>query len=225
MIIITGASRGLGLAISQRLIESGHEVLGIARTGTNADFEIKHADVSNFSELKVIAKQLQANKIEVSGLINSAGIASLNLTLFTPPEKVESIIKVNLNGTIFSCQAFSPLMIRSKRGSIINFSSIAVSLGLSGEAVYAASKAGVESFSRTYAREVSGHGIRVNCIAPGPIDTQLLRGVSKSQIENIVRNQIIQKQFTPDDVCDLTEFLISKKSDSLSGEVFHVGGV
>ena len=225
MILITGASRGLGLAISHRLMENGHEVLGIARSGTNADFEIKHADVSNFSELKAIAKQLQSKKIELHGLINSAGIASLNLTLFTPPERVESIIKVNLNGTIFSCQAFSPLMIRSKKGSIINFSSIAVALGLSGEAIYAASKAGVESFTRTYAREMSGHGIRVNCIAPGPIDTQLLKGVSKVQIENIIRNQIIQRQFTPADVCDLTDFLISRKSESLSGEVLHVGGV
>jgi 3-oxoacyl-[acyl-carrier protein] reductase len=97
------------------------------------------ADVSDFSELKLIAKQLQSRKIQVTGLVNAAGIASLNLAILTPPEKVESIIRVNLIGTIFACQAFSPLMIRSKQGSIINFSSIAVSLALSGEAVYAAS--------------------------------------------------------------------------------------
>jgi 3-oxoacyl-[acyl-carrier protein] reductase len=225
VIIITGASRGIGLGIAQRLAENGHEILGIARSGTNTDFEIRNADVSNFSELKIIAKQLQAEKNEITGLVNAAGIASLNLTLLTPPEKVESIIRVNLTGTIFSCQAFSPLMIRARRGSIINFSSIAVSLGLSGEAIYAASKAGVESFSRTFARELSGHGIRVNCISPGPIDTELLKGVSDIQIENIIKNQIIQRQFTPSDICDVAEFLISKKSESLSGEVLHVGGV
>jgi 3-oxoacyl-[acyl-carrier protein] reductase len=225
VIIITGASRGLGLDIAQRLAKKGHDILGIARSGTNSDFEIKNADVSDFTQLKAIAKQLLANKIEITGLINAAGIASLNLTILTPPEKVASIIKINLMGTIYSCQAFSPLMIRAKHGSIINFSSIAVSLGLSGEAIYAASKAGVESFSRTFARELSGHGIRVNCISPGPIDTELLKGVSKSQIEKIIKDQVIQRQFTPSDVSDVAEFLISRKSESLSGEVFHIGGV
>jgi 3-oxoacyl-[acyl-carrier protein] reductase len=115
-------------------------------------------------------------------------------------------------------------MIRAKFGSIINFSSIAVSLGLSGEAVYAASKAGVESFSRTFAREMSGHGVRINCISPGPIDTALLKGVSEAQIANVIKSQIIQKKFTTSDICDLSEFLLSDKSASLSGEVLHIGG-
>ena len=225
MIIVTGASRGIGAAIAQRLSEAGHDILGIARSEADSGIEFRKADVSNFSELKIIAKELQSRKIEVTGLVNAAGIASLNLAVLTPPEKVESIIRVNLMGTIFSCQAFSPLMIRAKYGSIINFSSIAVSLSLSGEAVYAASKAGVESFSRTFAREMSGHGIRINCISPGPIDTALLKGVSEAQISNIIKNQIIQKKFTTSDICNLSEFLLSEKSVSLSGEVLHVGGV
>ena len=225
MIIVTGASRGIGAAIAQRLSEAGHEILGIARTDLDSGIEIRKADVSNFSELKIIAKELHSRKIEVTGLVNAAGIASLNMAVLTPPEKVESIIGVNLVGTIFACQAFSPLMIRAKYGSIINFSSIAVSLGLSGESVYAASKAGVENFSRTFAREMSGYGIRINCISPGPIDTALLNGVTEVQIANIIKNQIIQKKFTPSDICDLSEFLLSEKSASLSGEVLHVGGV
>jgi 3-oxoacyl-[acyl-carrier protein] reductase len=225
VIIVTGASRGIGAAIAHRLWEAGYEILGIARTHSDSPFEFRKADVSSFSELKIIAKELQSRKIEVTGLVNAAGIASLNLAVLTPPEKVESIIRVNLIGTIFSCQAFSPLMIRGKSGSIINFSSIAVALGLSGEAVYAASKAGVESFSRTFAREMSGHGVRINCISPGPIDTALLKGVSETQVASIIKNQIIQKKFTPSDICDLSEFLLSEKSASLSGEVLHIGGV
>jgi 3-oxoacyl-[acyl-carrier protein] reductase len=225
MIIVTGASRGIGAAIAQRLWDAGHDVLGIARSYSDSKIEMKKADVSDFSELKLIAKELQSRKVQVNGLVNAAGIASLNLAIMTPPEKVESIIRVNLIGTVFACQAFAPLMIRAKQGSIVNFSSIAVSLGLSGEAVYAASKAGVESFSRTFAREVSGHGIRVNCISPGPIDTALLKGVSDIQIDNIIKSQIIQRKFSTSDISDLTEFLISEKSESLSGEVLHVGGV
>ena len=225
MIIVTGSSRGIGAAVTQRLLSGHHQVLGISRSEIDSGILKRRADVSNFSELKLIAKELHSKKIAVTGLINAAGIASLNLAILTSPEKVQSIIKVNLVGTIFACQAFAPLMIRSKQGSIINFSSIAVSLGLSGEAVYAASKAGVESFSRTFAREMSGHGIRVNCISPGPIDTDLLKGVTESQISEIVKDQIIQKKFTPEDICDLSEFLMSEASKSLSGNVLHVGGV
>jgi 3-oxoacyl-[acyl-carrier protein] reductase len=225
VIIVTGASRGIGAAIAQRLSESGHDILGIARSDADSGIEIRKADVSNFSELKIIAKELQSRKIQVTGLVNAAGVASLNLAVLTPPEKIESVIGINLIGTIFSCQAFSPLMIRAKYGSIINFSSIAVSLGLSGEAAYAASKAGVESFSRTFAREMSGHGVRINCISPGPIDTALLKGVSEAQIANIIKSQIIRKKFTTSDICDVTEFLLSDKSASLSGELLHIGGV
>jgi 3-oxoacyl-[acyl-carrier protein] reductase len=225
MIIVTGSSRGIGAAITERLMSAGHQILCISRSEIDFGMIKRKADVSNFSDLKLIAKELRTKEIEVTGLINAAGIASLNLAILTTPEKVQSIINVNLIGTIFACQAFAPLMIRSKQGSIINFSSIAVSLGLSGEAVYAASKAGVESFSRTFAREMSGHGIRVNCISPGPIDTDLLKGVTDTQISEIVKNQIIQKKFTPEDICDLSEFLIGETSKSLSGNILHVGGV
>ena len=120
---------------------------------------------------------------------------------------------------------FSPLMIRSKKGSIINFSTIAVALGLKGESIYVASKAGVEGFTRSFAREVSEFNINVNCIAPGPMDTSLLKGVTAEQIKKIVSQQIISKQFKPESVADLVEFLIDNKSDSLSGQVFNIGGV
>jgi 3-oxoacyl-[acyl-carrier protein] reductase len=116
-------------------------------------------------------------------------------------------------------------MIRNRGGNIINFSTIAVALGLKGEAIYAASKAGVEGFSRTFAREMSDFNINVNCIAPGPIDTDLIKGVSKLQIENIVKQQIYQKQFLSSDICDVVEVLMDARSKALTGQVFHVGGV
>ena len=116
-------------------------------------------------------------------------------------------------------------MLRQKQGSIINFSTIAVALALKGESVYAASKAGVESFSRTFAREVASFNVRVNCIAPGPIRTDLLRGITETQIEKITAQQVVPKQFQKSDVCDLVELLIDEKASSLSGQVLSVGGV
>ena len=96
-------------------------------------------------------------------------------------------------------------MLRNKLGSIINFSTIAVALGLKGESIYAASKAGVEGFTRSFAREMSDFNVQVNCIAPGPIDTNLLKGITSEQINKIVSQQIIPKQFKPDSVAELVE--------------------
>lgn len=148
----------------------------------------------------------------------------MNLALTTSEGAVQRIVQTNLVGTIYCCQMFAPLLIRERRGLIVNFSTIAVALALKGESVYAASKAGVESFSRVFAREVADFNIRVNCIAPGPIRTDMLRGISDEQIEAIVAQQVISRAFEKADVCDLVELLMDEKSASISGQILRVGG-
>ena len=225
MIVVTGASRGLGQAIAQRLSSKGEQVLGLSRTmSTQASWQTLTCDVTDPTQLKQVAAQLKQSGQFPKALINTAGIASMNLALMTPPEKVDDIVRTNLMGTIYACQAFAPLMVRQKAGHIINFSTIAVSLALKGESVYLASKAGVEAFSRSFAREVADFNVQVNCVAPGPIQTDLLRGLSQGQITNVVDQQIFKRQFSPDDVCDLVEWLLDKRSGSVTGEVIHVGG-
>jgi 3-oxoacyl-[acyl-carrier protein] reductase len=96
---------------------------------------------------------------------------------------------------------------------------------LKGESIYAASKAGVEGFTRSFAREMADFNVTVNCIAPGPIDTNLLKGITSEQIQKIVSQQIIPRQFTPEAVSDLVELLLDPRGKSLSGQVLHVGGV
>jgi 3-oxoacyl-[acyl-carrier protein] reductase len=224
MFIVTGASKGLGNAICARLIKSNKQVFGLARDTSKLQFESIDCDVSSALEVRSVAKIIRKKKFNVEGIINAAGIASMNLALTTPSSTTEKIIKTNLLGTIYCCQQFAPFLLRNKKGIIINFSTIAVSLGLKGESIYAASKAGVEGFSRAFAREMADFNIPVNCIAPGPIKTDLIRGVSENQINKIISNQIFQKQFTPDDVCDLVEMLIEDSAQTLSGQVFHVGG-
>jgi len=225
MIVVTGASKGIGRAICNRLIEKDFEVLGLARNVDVIPFNVQSCDVSSYDNVKNVAKQLKRDHIQVTGLINAAGIASMNLALTTNQGTSENLIKTNLLGTIYCCQLFAPLMLRNKMGSIINFSSIAVSLGLKGESIYAASKAGVEGFTRSFAREMADFNIKVNCISPGPIETGLLNGVSSQQINNIVAQQIIPRQFTSESVVDLVELLIDPRSESLSGQILHVGGV
>jgi len=224
MIIVTGASRGLGNAIAHRLLEQGHDVIGLARDVSQLQFEGLQCDVSSYQQVKSVAQELKKRKVHLKGLVNAAGLASMNLALTTPLQITQDLIQTNLVGTIYCCQLFAPLLVRRKHGSIINFSTIAVAIGLKGESIYTASKAGIEGFSRSFAREMADFNVRVNCISPGPIDTDLLKGVSQRQIERVVTHQVIPKQFAPSDVCDLVELLFDSKSSSLSGQVLNVGG-
>ena len=224
MIVVTGASKGLGRAICDRLIEKNIDVFGLARNVEDVPFASMSCDVSSYESVKVVVQHLTKEGFKVTGLVNAAGIASMNLAVTTPQSVAQKIINTNLLGTIYCCQLVAPLMLRNKQGSIINFSTIAVALGLKGESIYAASKAGVEGFTRSFAREMADFNVKVNCIAPGPIDTSLLKGITAEQINKIVSQQIIPKQFKPDAVADLVELLIDSRSDSLSGQVLHVGG-
>ena len=225
MIIVTGASKGLGRAICDRLISKGISVFGIARDVESISFPSMTCDVSSYENVKAVSQRLKKEGVKVEGLINAAGIASMNLAVTTPPRVSQNIIQTNLLGTIYCCQLIAPFMLRNKEGSIINFSTIAVALGLKGESIYAASKAGVEGFTRSFAREMADFNVNVNCIAPGPIDTGLLKGITATQIQKIVSQQIIPKQFSPESVSDLVELLLDKRSGSLSGQVLHIGGV
>ena len=225
MIIVTGASRGLGKAIAARLSAQGEKVIGLARTIDTLDIEGIECDVSDYASVKHAARQIKQMKDPITAVINAAGVASMNMAVTTNEATVQKLIQTNLVGTIYCCQLFAPLMLRRKHGCFINFSTIAVALALKGESVYAASKAGVESFSRTFAREMADFNVRVNCIAPGPIRTDLLRGITDSQIEKITSQQVIQKSFQKSDVCDLVELLLDDKAASLSGQVLNVGGV
>lgn len=225
MIVVTGASRGLGRAITERLFERGERVIGLARSVETLDIEGIQCDVSDHASVKNAARQIKGMKQPVTAFVNAAGIASMNIAVTTDESTVQRLIQTNLVGTIYCCQLFAPIMLRQKYGSFINFSTIAVALALQGEAVYSASKAGVEGFSRSFAREMAAFNVRVNCIAPGPIQTDLLRGVTESQIQKIVSQQIIPRQFQKSDICDLVELLIDERAAAISGQVLSVGGV
>ena len=215
----------MGQAIAERLIEKGEDVIGLARSVSGISIDAIECDVSEYTSVKNASREIKRMKKPVKAFINAAGVASMNLAVTTDESTVQKLIQTNLVGTIYCCQMFAPIMLRQKHGSFINFSTIAVALSLKGESVYAASKAGVESFSRTFAREMADFNVRVNCIAPGPIRTDLLRGITDTQIEKITSQQVIPKQFQKSDVCDLVELLLDEKAASLSGQVLNIGGV
>lgn len=223
-IVVTGASRGLGRHICGRAVAAGWDVIGLARTAEPVDgVRMIACDVADAASVADAFKDVRRAE-NFFALINAAGIASMNLVLTTPPDTMARILNVNLLGTMLCAQQAGRLLARRKQGRIINFSTIAVTLALKGEAIYAASKAGVESFSRAYAREMGDHGVTVNCIAPGPIATDLIAKVPAASIAKIVAQQAIQKQAQPDDVWDIVSLLLNPAAAMITGDVFHIGG-
>lgn len=224
-LIVTGASRGLGGHVAQRALAEGYRVIGLARSRPEAaDYETRLCDVTDPAQIKAVMGDLAKDE-SLYGLVNAAGIASMNLTIAMPPETVRRIVEVNLLGTIYCASLVGKWLARRKRGRILNFSTIAVPLAIKGEAVYAASKAGVEGFTRAFAREMADFGVTVNAVAPGPVDTAMIAKVPASQIREIVERQIIQRQAEPEDVWRTLSTLLEEKADMITGEVIHIGGV
>src|SRR5687768_11695158 len=166
-IIVTGASRGIGRYCADRLQASGYRVVGLGRTPSpGAEFDFRTADVTDPSSISEALHDLRRDP-SVFALVNSAGIASMNLVVTTPAETVRRIIETNLLGTIFCCQQVAPALIKRGAGRIINFSTLGVPLAIKGEAIYIASKAGVEGFSRAYRRKLRPTESPSNRSAPG----------------------------------------------------------
>lgn len=223
-VIVTGASRGIGSYCANQLHTAGYRVIGIARHfDSNPAFEVRTVDVADHSALAAAFEDLRRDRT-VYALINAAGIAAMNLLLTTPPHTIKRIIDTNLLGTIYSSQLVAHALVRRGNGRIINFSSIAVTIGLQGEAAYVASKAGVEGFSRSFAREMAPHGVTVNAIAPGPVDTDLIAGVPSAKLQAIVDRQVIPRKASLEDIWQIVRMLLAPESAMLSGQVFHVGG-
>jgi 3-oxoacyl-[acyl-carrier protein] reductase len=223
-VIVTGASRGLGRFCADQLAAQGYRVVGLGRNpDAGAQFEMRSVDVSDSASVASALHDFRRDA-SVYALINAAGIASMNLVVTTPAETVRRIIETNLLGTIFCSQQVAPALIKRGSGRIINFSTLGVPLAIKGEAIYIASKAGVEGFTRVFARELAPHGVTVNAIAPGPIDTALIAKVPREKVDAVVKQQIIQRQGTPEDVWNIVSMLLSPASSMVSGETLHVGG-
>ena len=133
MIIVTGASRGLGKSIVERLSKKVEDVIGFTRSKENLKINNIQCDVSEYLSVKNAAKKIKKMKKPLKAFINAAGVASMNMAVTTDEITVQKQIQTNLVGTIYCCQLFAPIMLRQKKGSFINFSTLAVRLALKGE--------------------------------------------------------------------------------------------
>ncbi|PVU86791.1 hypothetical protein BB561_006548 [Smittium simulii] len=186
-------------------------------------------DVSNYNSITTLLSYLQKHSSSVSHLINAFGITSDSILLKQPLADIQRVLDTNLLGTINSCKAFSRIFLKQRYGNIVNISSVVGQHGNRGQAVYAASKAGVIGFSKALAKEMGPANVRVNVICPGFIQTDMTKNIfnpetQQSSLEyNDILNSIILKRFgEPQDVADGVLFL--SKSKYITGSVLNIDG-
>ena len=227
-IVITGTRKGIGKEMAKHYLAEGWQVVGCSR----GEGSIKHAhyqhfalDVSDEDAVIAMARTIKASHGQLDALLNNAGIASMNHALLTPASTVNRILQTNVVGTFLFCREMAKLMRRTRNGRIINFTTVAHPLNLEGEAIYAASKAAVESLTRILARELAELNITVNAIGPTPIATDLIRGVPRAKMDALLARQAVRRMGEVRDVINAVDFYLREESDFITGQVLYLGGI
>ena len=232
-IILTGATGVIGNSILDKLISAGSNVLA---TGTNEEklktiqnnykkINILKFDMSNHKGIEEFVEECNkalSNKIDI--LINNAGITQDNLALRMKEEEWKKVIDINLSSTFLITKNVIKKMLKHKGGKIINVTSVVGHTGNIGQANYAASKAGVVAMSKSLAIEYGKKNIKVNCVSPGFILSDMTNKISEEHT-NLLKSRISLNKFgNPEDVANTIAFLSSNLSDYITGETIHVNG-
>jgi 3-oxoacyl-[acyl-carrier protein] reductase len=228
IILITGTSRGIGKYLAGRFLETGHTVIGFCRSEcdiANKNFYHFAADVTDEKAIVRALGEVRKQFGYIDVLINNAGIAAMNHFCLTPIETAKRVMNVNFFGTFLMTRECSKLLRKSKNARIVNFSTVAVPLNLEGEASYAASKAAIESLTRTTAKELSKYGITVNAVGPVPVKTALIAGVPEDKIQNLLGHQAIKRFGEPEDIYNVIDFYIRPESNFITGQIMYLGGI
>ena len=227
-IVITGTRKGIGKEMADHYLGEGWQVVGCSRgEGSIEHDHYQHfaLDVSDEDAVIAMARTIKASHGKVDALLNNAGIASMNHALLTPASTVNRILQTNVVGTFLFCREMSKLMRSTNNGRIINFTTVAHPLNLEGEAIYAASKAAVESLTRILARELAELKITVNAIGPTPIETDLIRGVPQEKMDALLARQALGRIGEVRDVINAVDFYLREESDFITGQVLYLGGI
>lgn len=236
--VITGGSAGIGKAIANQFALSQAKVIilgtnyekgmqaveEIKKSASSTEIHFFQVDVSNTSAVDQTIKQILETHKTIDILINNAGITRDQLLIRMSEEDWDQVLAVNAKSCYNTCRAVSRVMMKARKGIIINMSSVVGLTGNAGQVNYAASKAAIIGFTKALAKELAPRGIRVNCICPGFIDTAMTAALSEAQRTALLTQIPLGCLGTPDDIADMALFLGSPRAKYITGQVFVVDG-
>lgn len=235
--LVTGSSRGIGRKIVEVFLANGAEVWGLCSKPSASKAELESfanekgtkfheicANVGNAAELSEVVKAALTEAGNFDILVNNAGITRDGLSFRMKMEDWQDVLNVNLTGAFVVCQIVSNAMLRARSGSIINMSSIVGLHGQGGQVNYAASKGGLIVYSKSLAKEVGARGIRVNCIAPGFVETDMTAVLKEDLKKSMIDAVPLKRAGKPEDIANAALFLASDLSAYITGQVIGVDG-
>jgi 3-oxoacyl-[acyl-carrier protein] reductase len=235
--LVTGGSRGIGRAVALRLAQAGASVVityaqqagpaeatlerirGEGGTASAERFDVGDAEATRAAMDRIVDRE---KRLDI--LVNNAGVAVDGLVVRLKEEDWERALRVNLTGVFHCTRAALRTMMRARYGRIVNLTSVVAAMGNTGQAAYAAAKAGVIGFTRSMAREVSSRGITVNAVAPGFIETEMTGGLDEAQKGFYASVIPAGRMGRPEDIASAVEYLASPDAAYVTGHVLHVNG-
>jgi 3-oxoacyl-[acyl-carrier protein] reductase len=234
IVLVTGASRGIGAAIADELAAQGATVIGTATSDAGAQAigarlqagggHGRRLDVTEAGAIEALVEAVAAEFGAISILVNNAGITRDNLLMRMKDEDWQAILDTNLTSVYRSCKAVMRGMMKARRGRIVNIASVVGVTGNAGQANYAAAKAGIIAFSKSLAKEIGSRGVTVNVVAPGFIATDMTKDLPEASRETLVGQIALGRLGEPADIAQAVAFLAGPAAAYITGETLHVNG-
>jgi 3-oxoacyl-[acyl-carrier protein] reductase len=232
LILVTGSSKGLGLAICKRLLNENYKVVGIARTKSDEfkELEAQHKDklfymeydFNNTKDIHELVKSITKQYGPIYGLVNNAALGHDGVLGTMHETQISELIRVNIEAPIILTKYVSRSMLMKLRGRIINIGSIIGSTGFNGLSVYGATKSAMNGFTKSLARELGKAKITVNTIAPGYMQTAMTEGLQGEKLESIKRRSPLGHLANVDDVSGTVSYLLSNDAKNITGTTITV---
>ncbi|MFV5783190.1 SDR family NAD(P)-dependent oxidoreductase [Pediococcus acidilactici] len=235
--VVTGGTRGIGKRIVEQQLRHGNTIITTYGHNTkNAEevtqdlrkykgnFELRKVSVNDEKSQHELANFIRQKYGRIDFLVNNAGISISDFSLHLPLEEWERVLNINLTGTFMTVKFLVPLMLKSSNASIVNISSQVGLTGNHGQIAYSASKAGVNGITKSLAQELSRKNIRVNSVAPGFIETNMLGEMSDEELERKRSNVLLERFGKPEEIANVVDFLISERSSYVNSSIINVDG-